>query len=73
MPLLPKEEDFDEMSVDDQIQYVQILWDRIAEHSDEIELTHEQQEELDRRLERMEESPDEGESWATIRERLRDH
>jgi putative addiction module component (TIGR02574 family) len=72
MPRPPSDDAFDEMSVREQIRYVQKLWDRIAEHSDDIELTDEHRAELDTRLDRLDESPEDGTSWEKVRDRLRD-
>jgi len=72
MPRPPKDDAFDELSVREQIRYVQKLWDRIAEQSEDIDLTEEHRAELDARLDRFEESSEAGESWNKIRNHLRD-
>jgi putative addiction module component (TIGR02574 family) len=41
---------FDQMSPAERILYVQDLWDRIAEHPEDVPVTGEMKAELDRRL-----------------------
>lgn len=63
--------DFDNLTTSEKIEYVQRLWDRIASDADSAELTDEQREELDRRLEAHRENPEEADAWKDVRERLR--
>jgi putative addiction module component (TIGR02574 family) len=63
--------DFDELSTSEKIEYVQQLWDRIAHEVDSADLTDEQGEELDRRLQAHRETPDDVALWEDIRKRLR--
>jgi len=63
---------FDGLSVDEQIEYVQSLWDRIAATSDRVPVPDWHREILDERLKDHEANPDAGESWYVVRERLRD-
>ena len=46
------------------------LWDTIAEESDSKELADAQRDELDRRIDRLEQSPDEGTEWMTLKARI---
>lgn len=62
--------DFDELSIDQQIQHVQDLWERIAAHPERVPLTDAQRAELRRRLAQHRRNPEDGESWDVIRERL---
>ena len=50
-------------SVDDQVQLVQRLWDRLEDQGYEPELTDNQKAELDRRLAAYEANPGAGSSW----------
>ena len=63
---------FDELSIEEQIEYVQSLWDRIAATSDQVPVPKWHLDVLDERLKDYEANPDAGESWDVVRERLRD-
>jgi putative addiction module component (TIGR02574 family) len=63
---------FDELSVDEQIDYVQSLWDRIAATPEQVPVPDSHREMLHERLKDYEARPDAGESWDVVRERLRD-
>ena len=63
---------FDDLSVDEQIEYVQSLWDRIAATSAQVPVPEWYREILDERLKDYEANPNAGESWGVVRERLRD-
>ncbi|MFW5966980.1 MAG: addiction module protein [Persicimonas sp.] len=69
VPKVPPE--FDNLSTSEKIEYVQQLWERIAEEADSAQLTDEQREELDRRLEAHRKNPDEAVPWDDVRERVR--
>lgn len=62
---------FDDLPVEEQIDYVQYLWDRIAAHPDQIPVPQWHQEVLNERLKDYEANPEAGESWDVVRERLR--
>jgi putative addiction module component (TIGR02574 family) len=57
-------------SVDDQVQLVQRLWDRLEDLGYEPELTDAQKAELDRRLAADEENSGAGSSWADVNSRV---
>jgi putative addiction module component (TIGR02574 family) len=57
-------------SVDDQVQLVQRLWDRLEYQGYEPDLTDAQKAELDRRLAAYEENPRAGSSWADVKSRV---
>jgi putative addiction module component (TIGR02574 family) len=63
---------FDELSIDEQIDYVQSLWDRIAATSEQVRGHEWHHEILDERLKDLEANPNAGESWHIVRERLLD-
>ena len=63
---------FDDLSVDEQIEYVQSLWDRIAATPEQVPVPEWHREILDERLKDDDASPDAGESWDVVRQRLRD-
>jgi putative addiction module component (TIGR02574 family) len=62
---------FDDLSVDDQIAYVQSLWDRIAATPDRVPVPEWHREVLDERLKDYEQNSDAGTSWDVIRKRVR--
>jgi len=59
-----------ELPVAERIQLVEDLWDTISEDPGSVRLTPAQTTELDRRLDRLVESPDEGVEWETLRSRI---
>jgi putative addiction module component (TIGR02574 family) len=61
--------DFSKLSVTERIQLAGELWDSIPESAD-ISLTDAQRAELDRRLEDLDQHPDDGERWEVVRARL---
>ena len=61
--------DFSKLSVPERIQLAEDLWESIPESAD-IPLTEAQRVELDRRLEDLEQHPDDGEPWEVVRARL---
>ncbi|HEV8397388.1 MAG TPA: addiction module protein [Vicinamibacterales bacterium] len=63
---------FDDLSVDEQIEYVQTLWDRIAATPEQVPVPNWHREILDERLKDYEKTPNAGESWDVVREQLRD-
>ena len=62
---------FDELSVDDKIDYLQSLWDRIAVSPETIPFPDWHREILDERLKELEDNPGAGDSWDVVQERLR--
>jgi len=64
---------FDQLTVEEQIDYVQLLWERIAATPDQVPVPDWHREVLDERLKDFEANPDAGEGWDTVRDRLRDN
>lgn len=64
---------FDELTVEEQIDYVQSLWDRIAATPDQVPVPDWHRDVLDERLKDDGATPDAGESWEVVRDRLRDN
>lgn len=58
---------FDDLNIDEQIQYVQALWDRIAAKPDAVPVPDWHQEILDERLADLEANPDAGRSWEEVK------
>jgi putative addiction module component (TIGR02574 family) len=64
---------FDQLTVEEQIDYVQLLWERIAATPDQVPVPDWHREVLDERLKDFEANPDTGESWEIVRDRLRNN
>ncbi len=63
--------DINQMSIAERIQLAEDLWDSIHANSDKsLPITKAQQKELDNRLEQYNQTPDEGASWQSIKERF---
>jgi putative addiction module component (TIGR02574 family) len=56
-----------ELPVDERIELVQNIWDSLRDVPDAIELTDEQKQELDRRLEEHRRNPATAIPWAEVR------
>jgi len=67
MDLITVLREVDSWPVDDRIQLVQEVWDRIVSQGLEPELTLDQQAELDRRLAAHEAAPDEVVPWENVK------
>ena len=63
---------FDQLTVEEQIDYVQLLWERITATPDQVPVPDWHREVLDERLKDLEVNPEAGESWDVVRDRLRD-
>jgi putative addiction module component (TIGR02574 family) len=62
---------FDELSVDEKIDYLQSLWDRIAATPETVPVPNWHREVLDERLRDVEVDAGAGDSWDVVQERLR--
>ena len=62
---------FDELSVDEKIDYLQSLWDRIAATPEIVPVPEWHREINGERLTDLEANPNAGDSWEVVRERLR--
>ena len=62
---------FDDLSIEEQIEYVQFLWDRIAAHPDRVPVPDWHEEILDERLADLAANPDDGSPWEEVEKRLR--
>lgn len=62
---------FDDLSVDEKIDYLQSLWGRIAATPETIPVPDWHREILDERLEDFNADPGSGDSWGVVQERLR--
>jgi putative addiction module component (TIGR02574 family) len=62
---------FDDLSIDEKIDYLQSLWDRIAASPEEVPIREWHREILDQRQKDVEANPESGDSWDVVEERLR--
>jgi putative addiction module component (TIGR02574 family) len=62
--------EFDEVSGDQQIAFVQDLWDRIAQDSNRVPLPDDHKRILDQRLSDYDSSPQAGRPWSEVRDEL---
>ncbi|HEX9443212.1 MAG TPA: addiction module protein [Candidatus Binatia bacterium] len=62
---------FDELSIEDKIEYVQSLWDRIAASPKDIPVPEWHSRILDERLESHRDKPAEGKVWEQIQKEIR--
>lgn len=62
---------FDRMTTDEQIAHVQDLWDRIAAHPENIEVSEAWRQELVRRSAELKENPDSAIRWEDVRAEIR--
>ena len=63
---------FDQLTVEEQIDYVQLLWEHIAATPDQVPVPDWHREVLEERLKDYEANPDAGESGDVVRDRLRE-
>jgi len=61
---------FDELPVDEQIDYVERLWDRIADAAGAIPTPEWHRDLVRERAAAHRANPDEGSDWASVRERI---
>ncbi len=62
---------FDDMSIDEQIEYVQSLWERIVRRREDVPVPAWHRDELAARMADHEASPDAGEPWEAVERELR--
>lgn len=68
LPLPPP--GFDELNIDEQIEYVQALWDRIAAKEDRVPIPDWHREILDERLADLQANPNASRPWEEVRAEL---
>jgi putative addiction module component (TIGR02574 family) len=66
-----KHSDILELTIPERLQLMQYIWESVREFADEIPLTKEQKDELDRRLEAHKLNSDEAIPWDEVREKLK--
>ena len=69
LPLPPP--GFDELTVEDQVEYVHSLWDRIAAEPDQVPVPDWHREVLEQRLAAHQSSPGIARPWDKVREEIR--
>ncbi len=58
------------LPVEERIRLAQSIWDSVVEVPEAVEVTEEQREELNRRLDAYREDPSAGSPWPEVRERI---
>jgi len=69
LPLPPA--GFDDLPVEDQVEYVQSLWDRIAARPDQVPVPEWHRHVLDQRLAAHEANPEVARPWEEVRDEIR--
>jgi len=69
LPLPPS--GFDDLPVEDQIEYVQSLWDRIAAKPNQVPVPDWHRQVLDKRLAAQEAKPEVARPWEEVRDEIR--
>ncbi len=59
-----------QLPVCERLRLVEAIWESIAECPEQLDLTEDQREELDRRLEAYRKDPDAGSPWAEVKARV---
>ncbi len=62
---------FDDLPVEDQVDYVQSLWDRIAAKPDEVPVPEWHRHVLDKRLAAQQANPEVARPWEEVRDEIR--
>ena len=62
---------FDDLSPDDQIDYVQSLWDRIVAKPDQVPIPDWHRQVIRQRMTDQEASPSEGQPWEEVQNEIR--
>lgn len=60
-----------DLSIAERIEFVEDLWDSIAEVPEKVELTEDQKRILNERLKAYHRNPNEGSPWEAIKDRIR--
>jgi putative addiction module component (TIGR02574 family) len=61
---------FDDLTLDEQIDYVQALWDRIAARPDAVPVPESHKRVIEERLKEHRENPSDVRPWGEVRERI---
>ena len=66
-------EEISKLSLDERIQLAQTIWEGVIADSAQIPLTDAQAEEIDRRLDDLDNNPQGGMSWEELKRRIQQH
>ena len=61
---------FDDLSIDERVDYIQSLWDRVAAKPEDIPVPDFHRQVLDERLARYRANPEGGRPWGEVREEI---
>jgi putative addiction module component (TIGR02574 family) len=62
---------FDDLSVDEKVEYLELLWNRIAAIPETLAVPEWHREAISERLRDLESNPNTGDSWEVVQKRLR--
>jgi putative addiction module component (TIGR02574 family) len=62
---------FDDLSVDEKVDYLELLWNRIAAIPETLAVPEWHREVISERLRDLESNPNTGDSWEVVQKRLR--
>jgi len=62
---------FDDLSVDEKIDYLESLWDRVAASPETIPVPDWHRDIIGERMKDLDANPDAGDSWEAVQKRLR--
>ena len=64
--------DIEKLDTEQRLELIEALWESLGPNPDAIPVSEDQQEELDRRLDRMKSDDGAGIAWDVVREKIRD-
>ncbi len=70
MAQIPQRTNVENLSIAERIMLVEQIWDSIVAEQESLKVTKAQQQELDRRLETYQASPNRGANWEDVKARL---
>ena len=63
--------DIEKLGVDERLQLIEELWESLSSNPSKLPVTHAQKQELDRRLDAIDEGDDTGIPWMEVLDRIR--
>jgi putative addiction module component (TIGR02574 family) len=63
--------DIEQLSISERIQLAEDIWDSIIAAPEQLTVTDEQRQELDRRVEAYHQNPQEGTTWQEVQARIK--
>ncbi len=69
-PTIMQPPGFDELSVEEQIEYIQSLWEQVVTEPEKVPVPDWHKKIITERLKAYRENPEEGDSWEKVRDRI---